>query len=97
MHTPDISIRTLNPSRKEVSMNTIRIDVDRFIAREQILPMDDQYGYWTFIVADHPISVFGSYSEATSVAKLYARMYESEENTIVLDSVATAGQVHKAG
>ena len=78
-------------------MNKIRIDVDRYIAREQLLPMNDQYGYWTFIVADKPISIFGTYSEATAVAKLYARMYESEPNTIVLDSVSTAGQVYQAG
>ena len=77
-------------------MNTIRIDADRFIAREQILPMDDQYGYWTFIVAGKPISVFGTYSEATTVAKLYVRMYESDENAIILDSVSTAGQVYQA-
>ena len=87
----------MNLSRKEVKMNTIRIDVDRFIAREQIMPMDDQYGYWTFIVAEQAISVFGTYSEATTVAKLYARMYESEENTIILDSVANAGQVYQTG
>ena len=78
-------------------MNTIQIDVDRYIAREQSLPLDDQYGYWTFIIAGQPMSVFGSYSEATTVAKLYVRMYESDQNTIILDSVNTAGQIYKAG
>jgi hypothetical protein len=77
-------------------MNTIQIDVDRFIAREQVLPIDDQYGYWTFIIGGQPMSVFGTFSEATTVAKLYVRMYESDENIIVLDSVKLAGQVHMA-
>lgn len=78
-------------------MNTIQIDVDRYIAREQNLPQEDQYGYWTFIIAGQPMSVFGSYSEATAVAKLYVRMYESDQNTIILDCVNTAGQIYKTG
>ena len=77
-------------------MDTIQIDVDRYIAREQSLPLEDQYGYWTFIIAEQPMSVFGSYSEATIVAKLYARMYESDQSTIILDSVNNAGQIYKA-
>ena len=77
-------------------MNTIQIDVDRYIAREQSLPLEDQYGYWTFIIAGQPMSVFGTYSEAATVAKLYVRMYETDQNTIILDSVNTAGQLYKA-
>ena len=72
-------------------MNTIKIDVSRYAPLEQNTPVDDQYGYWTVTIAEEPISVFSTYSEAETVAKLYTRLYESAKNTMTLNAAQTAG------
>jgi hypothetical protein len=74
-------------------MNKICIDVSRFKARKQIMPNDDYYGSWTFIIAGKPITVFGNYSEAVAMAKLYVRMHDTGSDKIELDRFSRAGQM----
>jgi len=82
--------------RKEVTMNKISIDVSRFMAQKQPLPREDHYGSWTFIIDGSPITVFGYYAEAKSLAKLYVRMHDTGSDRIELDCFTRAGQLHLA-
>ena len=74
-------------------MNIISIDVSRFEARKQEMPNDDYYGSWTFIIAGRPITIFGNYSEAVALAKLYVRMHDTGSKSIQLDRFSRAGQM----
>ncbi|MFP6598104.1 MAG: hypothetical protein VCB26_11070 [Candidatus Hydrogenedentota bacterium] len=75
-------------------MNKISIDVSRFMAQKQPLPHEDHYGSWTFIIDGSPITVFGYYAEAKSLAKLYVRMHDISSDEIELDRFSRAGQLH---
>ncbi len=77
-------------------MNEIRIDVSREVAQKQGMPRDDYYGSWTFIIDGNPITLFGNYAEAKSMAKLYVRMYDAESGRIELTRFATSGHLHLA-
>ena len=72
-------------------MDTLKIDIRRYASDGQSAPVDDQYGYWTVTIAEEPISVFSTYSEAETVAKLYARLYKSTQDISPLDAALTAG------
>lgn len=74
-------------------MNEIRIDVSRALAQKQGLPFDNHYGSWTFIIDGNPITVFGNYSEAKSLAKLYVRMHDVETEPVILTGFAASGQL----
>ena len=75
-------------------MNKISIDVSRFMAQKRPLPRDDHYGSWTFIIAGKPLTIFGTYTEAKSLAKLYVRMHDTGSDRIELDRFSGAGQLH---
>ena len=75
-------------------MNKISIDVSRFMAQKQPLPREDHYGSWTFIIDGSPVTVFGNYTEAKSLAKLYVRMHDMGSDCIELERFTSAGQLH---
>ncbi|MFP6581500.1 MAG: hypothetical protein VCD00_02975 [Candidatus Hydrogenedentota bacterium] len=77
-------------------MNEIRIDVSRALAQKHGMPRDDHYGSWTFIIDGTPVTLFGSYAEAKSLAKLYVRMYDVGSEPITLTRFATSGHLHLA-
>lgn len=75
-------------------MTTISIDVSRYIAQKQRMPLDDHYGSWTFIIDGSAVTIFGNYTEAKSLAKLYVRMHDTGSDSIELDRFTRAGQLH---
>lgn len=73
-------------------MNNIRIDVSRTLAQKQGVPRDDHYGSWTFIIDGSPITLFGNYTEAKSLARLYVRLYDAGAEPVILMDFASCGQ-----
>ena len=77
-------------------MDNIRIDVSRDISRDRGMPRDDYYGSWTFVIDGHPVTLFGNYAEAKSMAKLYARMSDVSAEPIKLTRFNASGHVRVA-
>lgn len=77
-----------------MNMIDIRIDVSRALAQKHGMPRDDHYGSWTFVIGDNPITLFGTYAEARSMAKFYVRMYDAADEPVELTRFTASGQVY---
>jgi hypothetical protein len=76
-------------------MTQFTIDTSRFQARYARLPLDTEMGAWTFIIDSEPVRFFGSFAEARSLAKLYARMHDHATDAIELDQHGAIGRVYE--
>lgn len=76
-------------------MTQYSIDTSRFQARYARPPLESERGAWTFIIDDEPVRFFGSFAEARSLAKLYARMHDHCESAIELNEHDTIGRVYE--
>lgn len=88
---------TLTKTRKEVNtrMTQYNIDTSGFQARYARLPLDSEMGAWTFIIDGEPVRFFGSFAEARSLAKLYARMHDHVDDAIELNAYGAIGRVYE--
>lgn len=77
-------------------MDTIRIDVSRDVSRGRGMPLDEHYGSWTFIIDGNPVTLFGNYAEAKSMAKLCARMSDAASEPITLTRFNASGHIRVA-
>ena len=73
-------------------MDQIVIDMSRYLDRYSYPPADAHLASWTFIIAGRPTTIFGAFSEATSMAKLYLRMSDHGTNRILLEERSTLGR-----
>ena len=76
-------------------MTQFSIDTSRFQARYARPPLDTEMGAWTFIIDSEPVQFFGSFAEARSLAKLYARMHDHAETAIELNEHDAIGRVYE--
>jgi hypothetical protein len=76
-------------------MTQYSIDTSRFQARYARPPVDSETGAWTFIIDGEPMRFFGSFAEARSLAKLYARMHDHADEAIELNAHGTIGRVYE--
>ena len=74
-------------------MTTIPIDTSRYEARYARLPLESERGSWTFVVDGEILRFFGTYPEACSLVKLYARMHDLACDAIQLDEFGVTGRV----
>lgn len=83
--------------RKEVKthMTQYNIDTSRFQAQYARPPLDTETGAWTFIIDGEPVRFFGSFAEARSLARLYARMHDHADDAIELNHHGTTGRVYE--
>lgn len=76
-------------------MTRLNIDMSSFQARYARLPLDTETGAWTFVIDSEPVRFFGSFAEARSLAKLYARMHDHTEHAIELNQHNAIGRVYE--
>ncbi len=76
-------------------MTQYSIDTSTFQARFERIPLDSDRGAWTFIIDGEPIRLFGSFAEARSLAKLYARMHDHAGESIELNNHGAIGRVYE--
>lgn len=73
-------------------MNQIVIDLSRYLEHNHYPPAEAHLASWTFIIGGRPTTIFGPYSEAAAMAKLYLRMTGHGSNRIVLEECASLGR-----
>ena len=77
------------------TMTTITIDDSLYVARHGSAPRRGAFATWTFIIEDLPLTVFGTYEDAVSSAKLYARLCGEGPTVVRLSAGVPAGRMHR--
>jgi len=74
-------------------MEKINIDESRYQSETKLVPLDSHYGVWTFLIDSQPVTIFGTYGEAKSQAKLFVRLSGNAKDCVELDGFSAAGQI----